>query len=243
MKKQWLICSILVLCMMLFSACSIKGEDRTEYTERNGGYALKGFEGTSSQKKISLEGYNEKPIVALLDFSLANSDYLEEIYIGPDVQEISPWAIANCKNLRGIYVDPANPNYASVEGVLYTKDLKTLLVFPNQKGRTDSGTKEIPVTYEMPEGVEVINQNAFYKCSGLEKIVLPKSLKMIEDRAFFKCKNLEDIAIPNGVTTIGEDSFSYCVKMGKIVVPQSVELIREYAFFACEDVEILYENR
>lgn len=77
---------------------------------------------------------------------------------------------AAASNVQNINVVGDCENYVSVDGVLYSKDMKTLVLFP--AGRTGSFT--------IPEGVETVADGAF-NYSAIEELVLPKSLKHIGD--------------------------------------------------------------
>lgn len=68
-------------------------------------------------------------------------------------------------------------NCISVDGVLFSKDQKILLRFPNAK----NGSEE---TYEIPEGTEVVSTRAFEDSRIYNRITLPSSLKLIENEAF-----------------------------------------------------------
>lgn len=101
------------------------------------------------------------------------------------------------------------------------------------------------------EGVESINEYAFYKNNNVKKIVLPSSLKEIGDYCFNSMKNLEKIKLPNPFIPIGEDAFDESNKsklfvddlliIGNVLlwsradkeiitIPDNVEVIREGAF-------------
>ncbi|MBQ1213080.1 MAG: leucine-rich repeat protein [Clostridia bacterium] len=71
-------------------------------------------------------------------------------------------------NAESYYVQKNNTLYRSVDGVIFTADLKTLVLFPALR----SGH------YDVPDGVEYISDGAFGK-SRLESISLPSSLKSV----------------------------------------------------------------
>lgn len=75
------------------------------------------------------------------------------------------------------HVSESSDNCALVDGVLFSKDRKTLLRFPNKI--IDSNVK-----YEVPEGTEVISKRAFEDSGIFGGITLPSSLRLIEDAAF-----------------------------------------------------------
>ena len=79
-----------------------------------------------------------------------------------------------------IIVDNDNPNYASKDGVLFTKNMDTLLCYPCGKQ-----TKE----YLVPEEVKTIEKESFLNVEHLENIYFTDHLN-IEESAFCSCNNL-----------------------------------------------------
>ena len=63
-----------------------------------------------------------------------------------------------------------------------------------------------------------IKENAFYKCTGLENVIIPDSITSIGSYAFFGCSSLISITIPEGVTSIGDGAFKYCSGLTSITV-------------------------
>jgi len=97
---------------------------------------------------------------------------LTEITIPSSVQSIGEVAFAQCKNLTAIHVDPGNPYYKSINGVLFNKDGTELIWCP----------KQISGTYTLPRSVEKIKAGAF-GCSGPIKIVVEKPDVVFEENA------------------------------------------------------------
>lgn len=62
----------------------------------------------------------------------------------------------------------------------------------------------------VPEGIEIIAEEAFYNYYGLEVISLPKSLKRIDNRAFHNCSNLRKITLPESVDELNTDCLWGC---------------------------------
>ena len=63
----------------------------------------------------------------------------------------------------------------------------------------------------IPEGVEEIEEDAFFGCSSLKSVSIPNSVTFIGDGAFMDCSSLEYINIPNSVTSIGFAAFRECI--------------------------------
>lgn len=180
--------------------------------------------------------YDGVPITAIADFAAVNLEYATKITIGKNVKEISDWAFGNSKKITAFEISEDNPYICDVDGVIYTKDMKTLLFYPPSGGlvttKDDNGNDIKSISYVIPEGVETIRSKAFYKCLELTEITLPSTLKSIEEKAFFRC-NLQEIVLPDGLQFIGKDAFAFCSSVEKITVPASVKQIDEYAFFTC----------
>ena len=102
--------------------------------------------------------------------------------------------------------------YQAIDGVLFSKDGKTLLSYPG--GRTDEH-------YNVPAGVEHIWPYAF-GTDYLKTISLPIGLKTIGNGAFSDCGRLQSIAIPLTVTEIGDYAFWGCVSLELVSLPDGL---------------------
>ena len=109
---------------------------------------------------------------------------------------------SSASGLTNITVAADNPAYKSVDGVLYTKDGKTLVAWPRAKG----GDAVVA------PGTEYIGDAAFYCNYNLTSVSLPASLKSIGNNAFGYCQNesFTSVTIPASVETIGTEAFGYC---------------------------------
>ncbi len=107
------------------------------------------------------------------------------IRIPVGVERIGAEAFVADSNMTAIEVDPANRNYKSLDGVLFSADGKVLYSYPG--GKTEA-------VYIVPEGVEVIAANAFSSHSTLTQLHLPGSLKRLERNALSYCEELTKIA-------------------------------------------------
>ena len=96
---------------------------------------------------------------AIGSWALYNCTSIEEINIPDSVTEIDASAFAGCSSLTAINVSDGNPNYKSIDGVLFSKDGTELLWCPKR----ESGR------YEVPESVTRIATGAFSD-SGINAI-------------------------------------------------------------------------
>ncbi len=123
-------------------------------------------------------------------------------------------AFHGCSNLTALNVDGKNTVYASVAGVLFNKEMTTLVTCPQKKEGT----------YSIPDSITSIGERAFWNCSSLANIEFPNSVTNIEECAFYGCSSLTSIEIPDSVTDIGDWAFEDCSSLTSIVIPDSVTI-------------------
>ncbi|MBQ3627463.1 MAG: leucine-rich repeat protein [Bacteroidaceae bacterium] len=128
----------------------------------------------------------------------------------------------NSKKLASIQVDPGNQKYNSVGGVLYDKEIKSLIFFPPAKEST---------SYTIPSTVTKICSNSINNCSNLTSITIPEGVETIEDVAFQTCTNLTSLHLPNSIKELGNSFISGCSSLKHINIPTSLDII-DYAVFA-----------
>lgn len=124
--------------------------------------------------------------------------YLENLTI-PSTLVLVGYEFSTNNSIKNFYVDNDNPNYSSINGVLYSKDKKDLILYPN--GRNDS-------LYIIPEGVENI---AGINCESLVEVNIPKSIKNIDsqlgyysNKLYNKGNKIENFIINGYTNTIAE---------------------------------------
>ena len=141
-------------------------------------------------------------------------------------------------------VESGNPTYTSVDGSVYTKDKKTLLVFA--AGREDrnytipQGTEEIASyaldqamlkgTVTIPEGVTKLHDYAM-SLSEVDSIILPSTLKSIGKYAVQS--NVTELILPDSLTEIGDFAFASLGELSSVDIPEGVKKIGFSAFHDC----------
>lgn len=124
-------------------------------------------------------------------FSYCSS--LKKVEFPASLIDIEGELFYGCNNLESIFVDYDNPKFLSVNGVLYTKDHKKIVAYPNANGKD----------YKIIDGTEHIENFAFKSCIDLENLRLPKSIRVIGDNVFYGCDKLKKVVIPDGLEKIG----------------------------------------
>lgn len=148
---------------------------------------------------------------------------LESVNISENLEIIAPLSFIGCKSLKEFNVSDSNPNYKTVDGILYSKDLTALEYFPIGKEN---------VSFEVPEHVSYIQPGAFHY-STLQQIIMTDNVQWIGSMAFSASKSLETVVLSNSITEIGEGLFSDCESLKSIDIPDSVTSIGEFAFHGC----------
>ena len=131
---------------------------------------------------------------------------LESITIPAGVREFDGSIGTNCP-LKNIYVEDGNEFFESVDGVVFSKDLKKLVRYPGERAGA----------YSIPEGTETIGHYAFSGCGGLTAVTFPSSLTEIGLSAFAS-SGIAEVTIPESVTTMNSNVFASCPKLSKVVL-------------------------
>lgn len=90
-------------------------------------------------------------------------------------------------------------------------------------------TRQGPLYYTLPEGVEIIEEAAFQHNVPATYVRLPSTLKLIGDQAFENTGMATDLILPEGFTSIGKGAFSMC-RFENAYLPSSLESIGDDAF-------------
>ncbi len=162
--------------------------------------------GNSSPNIISVEFEEGSVCESIGNNAFSKCTSLESVTLGDSVPSIGYQAFYNCTALESITVDENNAEYKSIDGVLYSKDGKTLIFYPQGKG----------TSFIIPDSVTSIGSYAFYGCSLLESVTIPDSVTSIGPRAFSGCSSLKSVTIPDSVTTLGGYAFYECTALTEI---------------------------
>ena len=146
-------------------------------------------------------------VVTIGDNAFAGMSRLTSVRLGAKVaagQLVAAFPGANA--LTSIEIDANNGNYASVDGVLYTKDHSHLIAYPQAKNKGGS--------YAVLDGTTDIDEYAFADAS-VTSVTLPSSLRRIGDYAF-ESSRLTSLTLPDSFETIGSWAFSYASNLARV---------------------------
>jgi hypothetical protein len=187
---------------------------------------------------------------------------LTNVTVGKRVTGIGELVFWNCSNLMSIEVDPLNPVFSSMEGVLFNKSQTALVKYPGGK----SGD------YSIPASVMRIESKAFQDSLGLTNVSIPESVtSIVGESLFYRCPNLTSIdvdplntafssqegvlfnksqsnlircpggksgsyTIPGSTLKIEAWAFNGCLGLTKVTIPSSVSCLGVAAFEGCRNL-------
>jgi hypothetical protein len=163
-------------------------------------------------------------ITIIGSFAFSSCYSLTNITIPSSLTNIGDGSFAGCVRLIAITVDTNNPAYRSVAGVVFNKDLTTIVQCP---GSTS--------VFTIPASVTTIGGGAFGGC-GLTSIIIPQSVTSIGEFAFNDCFELTSVIIPNSITKLTNSVFEGCVSLTSVTIPNSVTNIENFAFESCNSL-------
>jgi hypothetical protein len=129
--------------------------------------------------------------------------------------------------------DPLGKVYAAAGTKYFSLDLSGCSGNLGTATTTAPSGKSRLVSCVLPDGLETIEDYAFYNCTSLASIQLPDSLESIGNNAFYGCTSLVSIDLPEGFESIGTYAFFNCTSFASISLPESLESIAAQAFFRC----------
>lgn len=154
------------------------------------------------------------------------------IILPASVERIDSLAICNCPDLKAIHVELKNDSFCEVDGILYSKDKKTLVRCPE----AITGEVEIPV------GVKLISYGAFYGCKQITSVKFSNTVQEIEGSAFYGCSSIIDFILPDSIEVIGYNAFSNMDSLTTLVIPKKVSDFGQIDNKILESVEVDAEN-
>ena len=163
------------------------------------------FDGATSLTSITFEGTSEGTSALTSIGDYAFEDAAAPITVPASVTSIGNLAFSNATSIT---VANGNPNYSSLDDVLFNLGKTSLIQYPSGKSQT---------SYSIPASVTSIGLNAFRETS-LTSITIPASVTSLGAGAFYNATALTSITIPASVTSIGTIAFFNTTSLTSITV-------------------------
>ena len=117
------------------------------------------------------------------------------------------------QSLATITVDEGNATFSSEDGILYSKDKKTLWVYP--MGKTDT---EVTVK----SGVTTIGDYAFNGNTTIKSLIIPEGVTAVNQQALRDMYYLERLQLPSTITAFNYTNAIGCSNLKTVVVLKMV---------------------
>lgn len=162
--------------------------------------------------------HNPEEVIEITEYfsskmnAFAKCTEITSIKVPESIERIELGTFRGCIKLARIDVDSNNLNYSSDEnGVLFSKDKKTLISYPPAS----------PITaYSIPESVTEIEPFAFFGCENINDLKLSPNIKETNCFSFYTSV-FDTIVIPEGVEKISHLTFGLC-SYNKMYLPKSL---------------------
>lgn len=246
-------------------------EESGTFSDGTAAYMLSAYHGDNKQVLILDYVRDEddtvdasKPVREIGRYAVNCNESLTFVYISDSVEIIDPKAFYTCKNLKAFFVDKNNPNYRSINGVLYRleNDIPVeIMMFPAKNAEylaslnlgleePDDPTKTESYLVNIER---MLNEKKTMQEDGTEKnsleieiskntseFTIPDSVTVINELCFSECSHLTKVNIPEGVTDIETLAFFKCYNLTEINIPSTVINIGSDAFSNCEKVTDIF---
>lgn len=276
-KAAFIIVLIFFISLSMYFSFRTVSKDVYTY-EENGtlkdgtaAYVLSEYHGDSKQVLILDYVRDEKdipdetkPVNEVGRYAVNCNESLTFVYISETVEKIDPKSFYTCKNLKAFFVDENNPNYTSIDGVLYRTENGIpveIMMYPPKNPEymaslilglaepTDPKTNGSYFIHfeELSSEKGVLQEDGTEKNklqleieSSTSEFTIPDTVKIINEVCFSECYQLTNVIIPEGVTDIEPLAFFKCSGLLEINIPDSVVTIGSDAFSSCSSVKDIF---
>ena len=198
--------------------------DYCKYVKRND--QLAAIENSKKFPYFEIVEDKTKPVTSVKEYAINGDGYIKTIYIGENVLEIDGKAFYSCWALQRIIVDENNPNYCDIDGVLYTKDKKTVVCYPCDRDEYLREKYGFPL--ELWEGI--------LRDSMEREVTTPELYNEIYSEYREKVMTY---VIPSTVETVGELCFNYSA-LATVYLPEGLKKVDNLGFFEMPNMRDFY---
>ncbi len=220
-------------------------DNNMNFSFYDGGIAIEGVQ--KDETKVIVPNKFKDLDITVISPSLFENTNIEFLSIGPNITTFDyKTASQNMKNLKRIDVDVDNLVYTSKDGVLFTKNLSELLVYPDLKEENSFILPSQTIKYDQKDtfnnkklsyiDVEKENSNytsydgAIYNKDKTTILTIPEgkdSIRVLgtanlDNIAFDFKENLKSIMLEEGIVKIPDYTFNGCTGLKELYIPKTV---------------------
>ena len=152
------------------------------------------------------------------DFAVTSIDnwpdfnYVKSLSIPKELTSIFPFSAFNDgDSIETFILDPTDPNFAVVDGVVYNKDLTKLIKCPSNHAFSTS---------DFPGTLTTLGWRSFIDCVKLDELDIPGTVTSLGDYTFAS-SSLRRISIPTSITSMSQGVFASCKKLEDVQFAKS----------------------
>ena len=172
-----------------------------------------------------------------------SSEALTTVNIGSGLMEIDGNIFSYMRALAAINVDVANTSFASIDGVLYNKNISKILVYPPKKAGTSFtppstvtatetaafGSTTNLLTVDL-SSVTTLSRAEFDESTSIQEVTLGNSLTALSSAMFQSASGLRKITLGTALTSIGSNAFWQNSSLSCVVYTGTNSTIQNYAY-------------
>ena len=201
-------------------------DDGLEFRSKAFSWGIKDYTGTENEYVLPAKINSMEVTHIGSDFSGAE---MKTLYIPDTVTKIDGGAFGNCRNLENICISDKNKNFIITDNLVLSGDGKRVISYYGNKSEVI-----------IPDGVTEIDRQAFM-FTDITSVKLPEGLEIIGDEAFLGCSALSDVRFPDTLAVIGKNAFERCENLTEISLKSDGKLqIMDYAFEGCSGIKKIY---
>ena len=159
-------------------------------------------------------------VVEIEESAFQGCAYLDSVTLNEGLQTIGMYAFKDCVSLAGFHFPDTVFSIAiwAFEGCYHLSEIN------------------YPVGWVSKPDFGANHYSPFAGCISLTRIEIPEGVTMIPDNAFYGATTLREVSLPSSLPEIGCGVFRNC-GLEKVDIPQNVTAIKEYAFEGCTELE------
>jgi hypothetical protein len=165
--------------------------------------------------------------------AFSEASALTSVVFSDTVSSINTNFAFGTPTITSYVVDAANPDFSSLDGVIYNKDQTTLVLAP----------KGIAGHFTIPDGVTTLADSSFGACELLTSVTIPDSVITLAggwaSGPFTNCIGLTSVIIPDSVTDIAGPSFYGCKSLTSMHIGSGAINIGSGLAWECTSLETI----
>lgn len=201
-----------------FAGCNIVSDIHSEELINIGQYAF------TEAVMTSITVYGSYDLV-VDKYAFSYCPNLERAYI-VIAKSVSETAFVGCSSIKDLFIDDGNVKV--VDGVAYSKDLKTLRFVV---------TRDLNYV-DVPADTMYIAAGAFSGWNNIIQVNLLGRIVSIGDNAFTNCYYLREINGLSKVSSIGKGAFDNCWALNNVTLSVNLTQLGDYTFRNCRSMDI-----